>query len=99
MKKKQVIEKDGVQYEVVKVIKKESQKKVIVGPGWDLTSFEDWYDEKYCLKAVERNGDALRYVKEQTEAVCLKAVESDGYALQYVNKKVFMSTETTKVYQ
>ena len=37
-----------------------------------------------ALKAVERNGDALRYVKDQTEAVCLKAVESDGDALQYV---------------
>ena len=37
-----------------------------------------------CLKAVERNGYALQYVKEQTEAVCLKAVESNGYALRYV---------------
>ena len=37
-----------------------------------------------ALKAVEKNGDALRYVKDQTEAVCLKAVESDGYALSYV---------------
>ena len=34
-----------------------------------------------ALKAVESNGDALRYVKDQTEAVCIKAVESDGYAL------------------
>ena len=37
-----------------------------------------------ALKAVERNGDALQYVKDQTEAVCLKAVERNGYALQYV---------------
>ena len=37
-----------------------------------------------AMKAVEKNGDALRYVKDQTEAVCLKAVESEGYALQYV---------------
>ena len=35
-------------------------------------------------KAVERNGYALRYVKDQTEAVCIKAVENDGDALQYV---------------
>ncbi len=43
-----------------------------------------------ALKAVERNGDALRYVKDQTEAVCLKAVESDGGALQYVlNFEIF----------
>ena len=37
-----------------------------------------------ALKAVEQNGCALRYVKDQTEAVCLKAVEQYGYALQYV---------------
>ena len=37
-----------------------------------------------AIKAVERNSDALRYVKDQTEAVCIKAVESDGYALRYV---------------
>ena len=41
-------------------------------------------NETDALKAVECNGYALRYVKDQTEAVCLKAVERDGYALQYV---------------
>ena len=40
-----------------------------------------------ALKAVEQNGDALRYVKEQTEAICLKAVEQNGYALQYVKEQ------------
>ena len=48
---------------------------------------ELWYDFKHCLKAVEQDGYALRYVKEQTEAVCLKAVEQDGYALQYVKEQ------------
>jgi hypothetical protein len=33
------------------------------------------------------DGDALQYVKEQSEAVCLKAVESDGAALQYVKEQ------------
>ena len=42
-----------------------------------------------CLKAVERNGYALRYVKDQSEAVCLKAVESDGDALRYVKEEIF----------
>jgi hypothetical protein len=37
------------------------------------------------LEAVKRNGDALQYVKDQTEAVCLEAVKQDGDALQYVN--------------
>ena len=40
-----------------------------------------------ALKAVERNGYALRYVKEQTEAVCLKAVKRNGNALRYVKDK------------
>ena len=39
-----------------------------------------------ALKAVERNGYALRYVPAElrTEAVALKAVERNGCALQYV---------------
>ena len=37
-----------------------------------------------AIKAVESDGDALQYVKDQTEAVCIKAVESDCYALRYV---------------
>jgi len=24
--------------------------------------FEQWSNEEYCLKAVERNGDALQYI-------------------------------------
>jgi len=54
--------------------------------------FEQWKDEKYCLKAVESDGYALQYVKEQNEAICLKAVERNGYALQYVkNWKTYLS--------
>lgn len=41
-------------------------------------------NESDALKAVESDGYALQYVKDQTEAICLKAVESDGDALQYV---------------
>ncbi len=40
-----------------------------------------------ALKAVESDGDALRYVKEQTEPICLKAVERNGDALQYVKEQ------------
>jgi len=42
-----------------------------------------WSKEE-SLEAVKRNGYALRYVKDQTEAVCLEAVKRNGYALQYV---------------
>ena len=44
------------------------------------------------LEAVKRNGYALRYVKDQTEAVCLEAVKEDGDALRYVLvKELFIS--------
>ena len=43
--------------------------------------------ESEVLKAVESDGYALQYVKEQTEAICLKAVERNGYALRYVEIK------------
>ena len=46
--------------------------------------FQGLTDPKKALEAVQRNGDALRYVKEQTEAVCLEAVQRNGDALQYV---------------
>ena len=42
------------------------------------------YNGQEAMKAVESDGYALRYVKDQTEAVCMKAVERNGYALQYV---------------
>ena len=36
------------------------------------------------LEAVKQDGDALQYVKEQTEAVALEAVKRNGDALRYV---------------
>src|SRR4030043_204907 len=96
MKKKKIIEKDGVQYEVIKIIKKEQEKKIIIGPGWDVTEYEKWYDEKYCLEAVKSDGYSLRYVRDQTEQICLEAVKSDGDSLRYVNKKVFISIKGKK---
>jgi hypothetical protein len=48
--------------------------------------------ENEALEAVRRNGDALRYVKEQSEAVCLEAVKEDGDALQYVDIEKFNNT-------
>ena len=45
-----------------------------------------------AMEAVKRNGFALRYVKDQTEAVCLEAVKRNGYSLQYVLiKELFLS--------
>ena len=37
-----------------------------------------------AIKAVEKDGYALKYVKEQTHEICIKAVEENGLALKYV---------------
>jgi len=37
-----------------------------------------------CLEAVKQNGNALRYIKEQTLEICLEAVKQNGNALQFV---------------
>ena len=52
-----------------------------------IKELEIWTDEAHCLKAVESDGYALCYVKDQTEGICLKAVERNGYALQYVKDR------------
>jgi hypothetical protein len=42
-----------------------------------------------CLAAVQRHGNALQYVYDQTPGLCLAAVQQDGYALQYVEERIF----------
>ena len=46
-----------------------------------------YFTEKEAIEAVKQYGDALRYVKEQTETICMEAVKQDGDALQYVRKQ------------
>ncbi|MFA5382043.1 MAG: DUF4116 domain-containing protein, partial [Candidatus Micrarchaeia archaeon] len=58
--------------------------KKVGGKEGDIIAYAS---EKEALRAVESDGDALRYVKEQTEAVCLRAVERNGDALQYVKEQ------------
>ena len=42
------------------------------------------YSGADAMKAVERDGYALQYVKDQTPDLCLKAVKQNGDALKYV---------------
>jgi len=37
-----------------------------------------------CLLAVQQNGYAIQFVKDQTEDICLAAVQQNGLALKYV---------------
>jgi len=45
------------------------------------------YSPKEALEAVKRDGYALQYVKEQSEALCLEAVKQNGDALRYVDER------------
>ena len=40
-----------------------------------------------CMKAVERNGNALKYVLHQTPEICIAAVNRDSRAIKYVHNK------------
>jgi len=54
---------------------------------WDELTNKCNLSGEEALEAVKENGNALRYVKEQTEAICLEAVKQDGDALQYVKEQ------------
>jgi len=78
-KKEEIIDYQGRKLRIIEVLGSGKPKELI--------EFEKWSDQDYCLKAVENDGCALSYVKEQTQAICLKAVERDGDALSYVKEQ------------
>ena len=53
----------------------------------NLSEYEQWENEAYCLAAVRQDGHALVYVKVQTPKICEEAVKQDGDALQYVKEQ------------
>ena len=50
----------------------------------NLSEYEQWENEAYCLAAVRQDGHALVYVKVQTPKICEEAVKQNGDALRYV---------------
>ena len=55
---------------------------------WEMLSIKKNLTGIEAIEAVKRNGYALRYVKDQTEAVCIEAVKQDGDALRYVEIEI-----------
>jgi len=45
------------------------------------------YKGEEALEKVKQDGNALRYVNNQTLEICLEAVKQDGDALRYVNNQ------------
>ena len=56
-KKEEIIIHKGRKLKVLEVIEE--------GKSHAEIEFEQWSDEKYCLKAVESDGYALQYVKDK----------------------------------
>ena len=56
---------------------------------WEKLSVKKNLVGKEAIEAVKRNGDALMYVKDQTQEVCIEAVKRNGYALRYVQEELF----------
>ena len=63
MNKEQIIEKDGKKYKVIEIIKDDEQEVIV--NRWNVTEFEKWYDNNYCLEAVKQNEYALQYVDKR----------------------------------
>jgi len=40
------------------------------------------------LEKVQKDGTAIKYIKNQTHEICLAAVKQDGLALRYVKKQL-----------
>ena len=41
-------------------------------------------EKKYLWEAVKRNGYAIQYIKNPSEAVQMEAVKRNGYAIQHI---------------
>ncbi|MCC0670431.1 MULTISPECIES: DUF4116 domain-containing protein [unclassified Clostridioides] len=54
---------------------------------WDELNLTKKQIYKLCLIAVRQNGEALDYVKVQTEEICIEALKQDKYAIKYVKDK------------
>ena len=56
---------------------------------WKNLSYKKNLSGEEALKAVKKNGYALRFVIDQTEEICLEAVKKNGEALMYVEERFF----------
>ena len=49
-----------------------------------IKDFYAWTDSNFCKLAVQQNGLAIKYVKEQSYELCKLAIQQNGLALEYV---------------
>ena len=53
----------------------------------DIKDHECWTNNNFCKIAIQQNGLALQFVKEQTDELCKLVVQQNGYDLRYVNEQ------------
>ena len=52
--------------------------KFYLGERMKIKDLDIWKDKDYCMAAVQQNGLALEYVKDQTPELCMAAVQQNG---------------------
>jgi hypothetical protein len=58
---------------------KSKASEIIIKTHMPIEDHPIFDDPKFCMAAVEQNGLALQYVKEQTPDICMTAVKQYGY--------------------
>jgi hypothetical protein len=61
--------------------------KIILDERRPIGELIDWSDNDMCKIAVQQNGLALQYVKNQTDEICKLAVQQNSDALHYVKNQ------------
>jgi hypothetical protein len=61
-------------------------KQIIISNVRPVSSLPQWNDNKFCLAAVQKNGFALVYVKDdlKTNNILLAAVRQNGHVLEHI---------------
>jgi len=68
--------------EVIQYEKKYKAKRIIIHDA--KNAYEDY---EICKLAVQEDGYALRFIKEQTEELCKLAIQQNSWALQFVKEQ------------
>ena len=55
--------------------------------GGLIEDFDCWYEEDFCKRQVQENGNTLRFVKCKNKYICNLALEENGNSFQFIDDK------------
>jgi len=64
-----------------------SDKIIILDKPVPFNEHIIWENYEICKLIIQQNGQALAFVKHQTDKICKLAVQQNGCALRYVNNQ------------